>query len=142
MRRWICGLLVLVLCGGVARAQEQPTMDQLKKMYADSLNQLKAAQDRKNELSAANEKLKKENAELVRKAGDLQKQIAGLQEEKSEFLDRTFFLRAYHSAWRRFIELHPKIQARWDYFISHDFPSVPPSQPSLLDPDWPLTAAG
>jgi len=53
---------------GIARAQDEPKPDQLKRMYDDALAQLKQAQDRKNELAAENDKL---NAKLT----DLQKQL-------------------------------------------------------------------
>jgi hypothetical protein len=130
--------VILGLCGTPCLAQEQPTPDQYKKMYADALNQLKAAQDRKNELSAANEKLKKENAGLSQQIAQLQKQLATLQDEKAHFLDKTFFLRSYYAAWRQFLSLHPRIEARWDDYITNDVPALPAPQPRTLDGDWPL----
>jgi Skp family chaperone for outer membrane proteins len=140
MRGWICGFVILALCGGACFAQEQPTPDQYKKMYTDSLNQLKAAQDRKNELSAANEKLKKENAALQQQTAGLQKQLAALQEEKAHFSDKTFFLRSYYAAWRQFIGLYPRIGARWDDYISNDVPPLPPPRSKILSDNWPLAA--
>jgi hypothetical protein len=138
MRRWICGFLILGMCGSPCLAQEQPTPVQYKKMYTDALNQLKAAQDRKNELSAENEKLKKDNTALGQQVAQLQAQLAKLQDEKAHFSDRTFFLRSYYAAWRRFLSLHPRIEARWDDYISNDIPVLPAPQPRTLDGDWPL----
>jgi hypothetical protein len=141
MRRWICGLVIFGLCGGTCLGQEQPTPEQYKKMYTDALNQLKAAQDRKNELSAANEKLKKENAHLQQQMADLQKALAQLQDEKAHFLDRTFFLRSYHAAWRQFLKLNPGIGVQWEDFLGNSVPSIAPPQRGVFDLNWPLTAA-
>src|SRR5688500_12547765 len=54
----------LVSSPAAALAQENPNPEQLKKAYDAALEQLKAAQERKNQLAAENEKLAATVAEL------------------------------------------------------------------------------
>jgi predicted nuclease with TOPRIM domain len=142
MRRWICGYLMVMLLCGTGWAQEQPSPAQYKKLYADALQQLKAAQDRKNELSAENEKLTEKNKLLQQQIDSLQKEIGQLQEQKEHFAEKTFFLRAYYAAWKQFIELNPRIGLQWHDFIRNDIPLLPMPQALMYDPGERVTAAG
>ena len=71
MRARTWALMALLLSATVAVAQDAPKPEQLKKMYDDALAQLKAAQDRKNELAMQNE-------QLTAKSAELQKQLEAL----------------------------------------------------------------
>lgn len=117
MRRWICGLLIVLLCG-VAYAQDEPKPDQLKKMYDDTLVQLKSAQERKNELAKENEKL---NARVA----ELQKQNESLRREAAGSADKTYMLRSHFAAWEAFISKYPAISARWKVFMEADVLATP-----------------
>jgi len=106
-----------------ARAQEQKNPDELKKLYEEAVSQLKAAQDRKNELAAENEKLQ---ARIV----ELETRLAERNAEAADYAERTWFLRAHLAAWQRFLDRYPDWRARWEAFLAAD----------VFDPlaDWPI----
>ena len=62
-------------------AQDEPKPDELKKMYADALSQLKSVQDRRNELAQANEA-------LTAKVKDLETKLATTNTEALVAQDR------------------------------------------------------
>jgi septal ring factor EnvC (AmiA/AmiB activator) len=138
MPRYVLFITAAVLLAGVARAEEKPTLDQLKKAYDDALVQLKDAQNSKNDLA-------KENEKLVKLADDLKKQLASAQAEneklKRELSDtdrKTFSLRAYQAAWQSFLRAYPDLMVRWKLFLSEDVLAVPQDPRPLVDPSWPL----
>jgi hypothetical protein len=121
-------ILTLAFPGSALLAQDSPNPDELKKMYDDSLMQLKAAQERKNELGQENEKLRAKVAELERQLG--------------QNADKTFFYRAHYAAWQRFIARYPKLMIEWQLFINGDLLDTHSASPELFDPNWPLSAEG
>lgn len=111
-------MLLIVLClATVASAQENASPEQLRKMYDDALGQLKAAQDRKNELAAENEKLGAKVAELTRDLKGANDRLAVLERESAEFAGRTFDLRSRQAAWARFIAYFPELKMRWETYV-------------------------
>lgn len=141
-------LAALVVGAPVVSAQETPKPDQLKKMYDDALAQLKDAQNRKNELSGENEKLKTANATLTERLVQLEKRLAAaeaenaqLKDEQANWAGQTFNLRAHYAAWQAFIRLYPAMQVRWHYYLEHSFPTSTPDVMPLLDGAWPFSIA-
>ncbi|MDB5356050.1 MAG: hypothetical protein JWN24_2503 [Phycisphaerales bacterium] len=137
---WVMAAVLLCATGGFADDAIKP--EQLKKMYDDSLVQLKAAQDRKAELA-------KENETLAAKVEDLKKQLAASQQENQtlkrevgENNQKTFFLRSYHAAWESFIRQYPEMMARWKVYLGESAFSVPQETPEVIQFDWPLSITG
>lgn len=140
---WRCWV-VAVVCygsyggyGGVCWAQEEPTHEELKKMYDGALAQLKSAQISKNELAGENDKLRAKLAELEKQLTDTQAQMQELKRQASAWGDKTFFLRAHYAAWQSFIDQFPSAKARWKVFFDSSF--LPASRPDPFDRDWPLS---
>jgi len=130
--RLAVGVLV-ILCSAPSFAQDQPNPDDLNKKYQDALAQLKAAQDRKNELANENEQLKARLAELEKQHEECKRTVAGHAEQ-------TFFYRSHYAAWQSFIRRYPRLMLQWEAFLESDILSpigaVDPTDPaSLLMPD-------
>jgi len=113
------------------RAQPQSNPDDLSKKYEDALTQLKAAQDRKNELATENEQLKARIAELEKQADEHRRAAA-------EFAQNTFFLRSHYAAWQTFIDRYPQLKTRWRVFLEGGLLG-PDELPEGFDPS-PLTS--
>ncbi len=129
-RRFALALLLLTLAlPAAARGQDDAKALQAK--YDDAVAQLKAAQDRKNELSVENDALK---ARLA----DLEGRLKQIDDESAE---RTFGLRASNAAWRAFLETRPELRPAWDRFLTVG-PLLPDAAlaTAVLDPKWPLRA--
>lgn len=122
--KWVLTLILALGCSGVSFAQDNNNPEEIKKSLADALNQLKAAQDRKNELAKENEGLKTRIAELERQLGEQKQRTAELE-------DKTWFWRSHYFAWMKFIERYPKLLAEWKVFME----TSPLDMPSLL-PGW------
>jgi septal ring factor EnvC (AmiA/AmiB activator) len=105
-------------------------------MYDDALYQLKAAQDRKNELAAENEKLHAQLAELQKQATILSAQLESHQRDAATQASKTFFLRSYFASWQRFIDRYPDLKVRWEAFLNADVLAVPYSVPLPENPTW------
>jgi hypothetical protein len=124
------GLLWILIATSVSLAQDTPANpDELNKKYQDALNQLKAAQDRKNELANENEKLKARIAELEKQAEDSKRTAA-------TYAEQTYFLRSHYAAWQGFIKRYPQLAERWKVFLESDLLAVPWRVPDPLEPDW------
>jgi len=128
------GVILSIICGvvtppGAARGQDAAASnnpDELKKSLADALNQLKAAQDRKNELATENEKLKQKLAEQ-------DQQIAELRRQTTEFAARTWQFRSQLAAWEAFLQRYPNLLNRWKVFLANDPLSAPTTMPEFTD---------
>ena len=140
VRTWAVVVLAGLAGGsaaGPARAQENPNPEQMRKMYDDALQQLKAAQERKNQLAAENEKLGQQ-LEAARK--DLAAAHGRLEELKrtdAEHAEKTFFLRSHYLAWQQFARAYPDTAGRWRTFLESDSLVNPREPSSLFDRDWP-----
>ena len=127
---WVSLTAGVVLFGnfGPALAQDQPNVDDLNHKYEDALNQLKAAQDRKNELANENEQLKARLAELEKQLEEAKRQAAG-------FAEQTFYLRSHYAAWQSFMKRYPHFAERWKAFLESDLLSVPSQAPDPPESD-------
>lgn len=135
----LAAIALAMLMTGMSFAQENNNPDELKKNLADALNQLKAAQDRRNELANENEGLKNRLAEL-------EKQLSERANEVQELKDKTWFWRSHYAAWQRFIERYPILLTQWQIFIEHSplgYPSAAPQWTETTDavPNPPSTPA-
>jgi len=122
--QWVLALIIALSCQGVIFAQDNDNPEEVKKNLADAMNQLKAAQDRKNELATENEALKTRVAELEKQLNDQKQKTADLE-------DKTWFWRSHYFAWTKFIERYPLLLAQWKLFMD----TSPLQLPNLL-PVW------
>ena len=119
---------------------EDPSPDQLKQMYNDTLAQLKAAQERKTQLAGENEALKAKVAELEKQLAASQAKSAELDKQVASSNERNTFLRSHYVAWQEFLRRYPRLQIRWKSFIESDEVTPNSDQPVLVDPEWPWSA--
>ena len=124
---------------GLVLAQDANNPDQLKKLYADALAQLKAAQDRKNELATQNEQLAAKAAELQKQLDQARGEMLELRRLDAENAERSFYLRSHQAAWQTFVDRYPELKARWKSFLEKDVLAAGNDLPDLLDPMWPMT---
>lgn len=121
MCRWISALLLFT---STVVAQDAGNVEELRRMHQEAVTQLKAAQDRKNELAVENEKLTARIAELETELAQKNIQIAG-------FAERTWFLRMHYATWNRFIERYPELKARWQAFLAAGVLDLPSDLPDF-----------
>lgn len=138
--RWAVATLLAVATVGSAQEVSKP--EELKRMYDEALGQLKAAQDRKNELAKENERLTAKVDELQKDLAAAQAEAQDLKKQVAENADKTFYLRSFHAAWEQFMRQHPEMMAPWRAFIEDGTLSGPETTPQLIDPHWPLSAQG
>jgi predicted nuclease with TOPRIM domain len=127
-------VLGLSLSAGLALAQDAATPEQLKKLYGDALAQLKAAQDRKNELAQQNEQLTAKVAELQKQLDQSRGEALELKRKDAESAEKTFFLRSHYAAWQGFVEHYPELKARWKHFLETDLLNGQTDLPQWTDP--------
>src|SRR5579862_911342 len=138
MQRLFLVTAMIFAVSGLAHAQDPSNnVDELNRKYQDALVQLKAAQDRKNELATENEK-------LTAHVADLQKQLDEANRQASTFAQQTFQLRANYAAWEAFMKRYPLLLGKWKVFIESDPLALPSEWPDMVDPLHPLptTQAG
>jgi chromosome segregation ATPase len=144
MRALAWAAVAVALSGGVttfALAQDAGNPEQLKKQYDDALAQLKAAQDRKNELATQNEQLTKKVAELQKQLDQARGEMLELKRQDAENAEKSFYLRSYHAAWQTFIDRYPGLKEKWKQFLDKDLLAAGNELPTLADPEWPLTVS-
>lgn len=124
----------LMLCAATALAQNQPTQEQLQQAYDEALVQLKAAQDRKNELASENQKLQHRLAEVEAEKRAVQEQIFTLE-------NRSYFLREHHAAWRAFLDANPAVKAMWATYFTGT-PAAFSLADIIGDGRWPFSYEG
>lgn len=138
----ICLAAVAVgLSGQLARGQDNPNPEQIKKMYDDALLQLKAAQERKNQLAAENEKLKQQIDAMTKEMSAAKSELGELRKVDAAHAERTFFLRSHYMAWQTFAKIHPETADRWQLFLESAYLLSPKERVSLIDRDWPAAPA-
>ena len=123
----------------LALAQDANNPEQLKKLYDDALAQLKAAQDRKNELATQNEQLTAKVAELQKQLDQARGEMLELKRQDAENAEKSFYLRSHHAAWLSFIDRYPELKSRWKQFLEKDLLAANNELPKLVDPEWPVT---
>jgi chromosome segregation ATPase len=136
---WAVTAVALAAGATLVLAQDANNPEQLKKLYDDALAQLKAAQDRKNELATQNEQLTAKVAELQKQLDQARGEMLELKRQDAENAEKSFYLRSHHAAWQTFIERYPELKSRWKQFLEKDVLAANNELPKLLDPEWPLT---
>ena len=132
-------LTVATVGTGFALAQDADNPEQLKKLYADALAQLKTAQDRKNELAAQNEQLTARVTDLQKQLDAARGEMLELKRRDAENAEKSFYLRSHHAVWQLFVERYPELKARWRHFLEKDVLAAGNELPELIDPMWPMT---
>jgi hypothetical protein len=132
---WLRAAAVMLVWSGVAVAQDQANPEELNRKYQDSLAQLKAAQDRKNELATENEQLKARITEM-------EKQLDEYKRSAADAARQTFLLRSQYAAWQSFLQRYPRLMSQWRVFLEGDVLSSPSTLPVFVDPYAPFTANG
>ena len=129
---WVA-LAALILLSTGARADDKPNPDQLQKAYNDALVQLKDAQNVKNELAGANEKLAKQLDDLRKQLAGAQARVRDLERQVSDNDEKTFRLRSFYAAWQTFLKTRPELLVRWKLYLGEDVLAVPQEGRSLTD---------
>ena len=125
---------------GAALAQENPNPEQLKKAYDAALEQLKAAQERKNQLAAENEKLAATVADLQKQLTAANARMEDMKRVDAEHAEKSFILRSHYMAWRDFCKTYPEVMTRWKSFLGNQFLTAPDDAAGeILDPQWPMS---
>jgi len=136
---WVAAALVpvLILSAGLVLAQDAASPEQLKKLYGDALAQLKAAQDRKNELAQQNEQLTAKVAELQKQLDQSRGEALELKRKDAESAEKTYFLRSHYAAWQAFIRRYPEVYGRWKVFFEYGVLFPTRDLPEGIDLEWP-----
>ena len=113
MRRLLCICIVgMIMATTPASAPAQDPSnnpEELNRKYQEAVSQLKAAQDRKNELATENEKLTAEIALLRKQLTDAKNDVVSIE-------DRTFQMRLENAALREFLRSRGLL-AQWKVFM-------------------------
>jgi predicted nuclease with TOPRIM domain len=139
MRALAWAVMAVALTAGFAFAQDANNPEQVKKLYQDALAQLKAAQDRKNELATQNEQLAAKVAELQKQLDAARSEMLELKRQDAESAEKTFYLRSHHAAWQTFVDRYPELKARWKQFMEKDVLAAGNELPELSESQWKLT---
>jgi hypothetical protein len=139
--RYVCFCLALTLLTGVALGDDDVKPQDLKKLYNDALNQLKAAQDRKSELATQNQRMAMRAAELEKEIRFQTAQIEDLKRQAAGWAEKTYFLRTHYAAWAQFLSVNDSIKSQWDRYIQQLSPLTPVIEAPFFDMQWPLQAA-
>ena len=131
MRVWL--IIAVFATAPVVGADEKPNPDELKKAYDDTLLQLKAAQNSKNDLARQNDKLTRQIEELRKELLSSQGQVEVLKREVSDNDQKTFELRSYRAAWDKFLRAYPDLMARWKLFLGEDVLAAPSQTQPLVE---------
>jgi septal ring factor EnvC (AmiA/AmiB activator) len=130
----------VTLITGSARGQDPGSLDQLKRMYDDALGELKAAQDRKNELATENATLAERIKQLEQQLTAANAKVEQYQQEAASAAEKSFFLRSHYAAWKMFLDRYPEMLRKWKLFLG-DGLTVPAPSPHANDA-WPLDDQG
>jgi predicted nuclease with TOPRIM domain len=124
---------VLAMSGWASAQNANDNPEELNRKYQDALAQLKAAQDRKNELATENEK-------LTARIAELEKQNEELRRNSATFAEQTWKLRMHYAAWESFLRSrHPQLLAKWRVFLERDPLMAPATMPDELNPQSALS---
>jgi hypothetical protein len=137
----IAALLASLPFGRTAIADDTP--EQLHKMYDDVVKELKFTVERKNQLAEENDKLKATVADLQKQLAGANQQVNDLKRDQSEQADKTFYLRSHYAAWEAFLKQYPELLGRWKAFMEADFATPKPGLPPItIDGQWPPSDEG
>lgn len=129
----LAGVVGLLSTAGVSAAQEAQNYEQLRKQHDDALRELRAAQERKNQLSAENEDLRKQLA-----AGKAE--LEELRRTDADSAERGYYLRAHYMAWKAYANRRPEVLSAWRAYLQNDVLLAPADPTDVIDPDWPISA--
>jgi peptidoglycan hydrolase CwlO-like protein len=119
---------MLAMAGWAAAQNATDNPEELNRKYQDALAQLKAAQDRKNELATENEKLTARIAEMEKQNEEMKRQVAMHAEQ-------TWKLRMHYAAWESFLKSRqPQLLEKWRVFLEREPLSAPSTLPEFADP--------
>jgi hypothetical protein len=133
---WVAAAMLGTI-GSHAHAQAQ-NPEQMKRMYDDAVAQLKAAQDRKNELAAENERLQQQLAAAQKDLAAANARLDELKRSDADHAEKTFFLRSHYLAWQLFVKEQPELNAKWKAFIKSDYYAAPLAATAIRDPYFPF----
>ncbi|HTW93700.1 MAG TPA: hypothetical protein VMD30_02830 [Tepidisphaeraceae bacterium] len=118
MRPALFAVILCVLFPALACAQDTHSPQEWQKLYADASNQLRAAQDRKAQLSAENATLAAQVRQLQSKLQQASVQIKTLRLQVDSFDQRTYFLTTDYLYWQGFLAKNPVTRVRWRLFLN------------------------
>jgi chromosome segregation ATPase len=131
---------VAALVSSPAAALAQETPEQMKKAYEAAQEQLKAAQERKNQLAAENETLKANIVELQKQLASANARMEDMKRVDAEHAEQSFVLRSHYMAWKSFVKTYPEVLTRWKTYMGNEFISAPTTAPSeVIDREWPMS---
>ena len=138
-RTWAASVLVLTagLAWPAAPARGQDA-EQWKKMYEGAIEQLKAAQERKNQLAAENEKLVQHLDALKKELAAAKIRVDELSHADAVHAEKTYFLRAHYMAWQAFVGGDAELKARWRRYLEDGYLAIPRNVSALIDREWPV----
>ena len=139
---WVAAVAAVLAFAGAAAAQDRRDPAQLQKAYDDLLDNLKTAQERKNQLAEENRKLGEQVAELQKQLDRMKGEVEQSRRSDAEQADRTFFLRAHYAAWQTFIRRYPEFYGRWKAFFGTATFAPGRELPPGLEPEWPPALKG
>lgn len=140
MKSWLCALVALAALAPIALADDAPKPEQLKVMYDDAMQQLKAAQERKTQLATENEVLKAKVAELQKQLQAAEARSEALRRDSARYVDEANHLRAHYIAWQEFLQIYPALRMRWEIFMEHELLPAPNEVPVWSEPSRMVTA--
>ena len=138
MRVVVQAALLALWLAATASGQEVRKAADWEKMYQDASAQLRAAQDRKSELSAENTRLAAKVAQLQQNLQAAQGEADSLSKQVQALDSESAVLRAFHTGWYAFLRIDPIVSFKWQRFWGDSLPSWPDNQPVVVDLNWPL----
>src|SRR5580700_7934812 len=97
-------LAAVLIFPTLAVGQETHKPEEWQKLYEDASQQLRAAQDRKAQLSLENAKLADQVKDLQAKLQAANAQVKTLKLQTDSFDERTFYLTTYFLYWDSFLQ--------------------------------------
>ena len=140
MKSLLCALMALAALAPMALADDAPKPEQLKVMYDDAMQQLKAAQERKTQLATENEQLKAKVADLQKQLQAAEARSEALRQDTVRYADEANHLRAHYIAWEEFLHIYPALRVRWEIFMQRELLPAPNEVPIWSEPGRLVTA--
>jgi len=134
MKCWCFAMAAVFALAPVALGEDAPKPEQLKVMYDDAMQQLKAAQERKTQLATENEQLKAKVAELQKQLEASDAKSEALRRDSAKYADEANHLRAHYLAWQQFLHIYPSLRTRWEIFIEGELLPAPNEVPTWTEP--------
>jgi Skp family chaperone for outer membrane proteins len=125
--RWFYFTLALLISGATAWGADDVKPEDYKRLYNDTLGELRVAQDRKAELATQNARLTARVTELEKQLKDQTVQLDDAKRLAAALARSTYFLRTNYAVWVQFLRFNPLIRLEWDLFMDR----IPPLSPML-----------